>query len=73
MVYSHPQPDAIYRIGRQEDLTYGVVVRIPGSYSETVPGLTTRAAAERWIAAHKLNAQRRSAPFKKRFAERQMA
>jgi hypothetical protein len=68
MVYRHPHADAIYRIIVQEDRTFAVEVRIPGSFPALVRGFATEQAAEIWIAEHKLNAGR-GAPSKKRFVK----
>jgi hypothetical protein len=54
MAKPHPHAEASYRLVPQETPTFGVEVSIPGSYPALVTGFATEAAAEAWIAAHRL-------------------
>jgi hypothetical protein len=53
MERKHPHADATYRVLQQDDLTFGVEVKIPDTNPTTVTSFASKADAERWIARHK--------------------
>ncbi|HZV20680.1 MAG TPA: hypothetical protein VE986_03960 [Hyphomicrobiales bacterium] len=53
MAKEHPHAEATYRIVTQKDLTFGVEVKVPGSFPAMVTSFATEQAAEAWIADYK--------------------
>jgi hypothetical protein len=53
MERKHPHADATYRVLQQDDLTFGVEVKIPDTNPTTVTSFASKADAERWIERHK--------------------
>lgn len=49
----HPHADATYRVVPQKDLTYGVEVKVPGSFPAMVTSFATEQTAEAWIVEYK--------------------
>ena len=53
MAKEHPHAEATYRVVPQKDLTFGVEVKVPGSFPAMVTGFATEQTAEAWIADYK--------------------
>ena len=60
MPKSHPHDEATYRVIPFEDSGFAVEVSIPGSNPTTVRPFETEAAANEWIAKHRLQVQTQS-------------
>ena len=52
MENQHPHTGATYRMISQQDGTYGVEVRIPGTHPTLVTGFATEDAAKAWVTRH---------------------
>jgi hypothetical protein len=53
MANEHPHADATFRVVPQKDLTFGVEVKVPGSFPAMVTSFAQELAAETWIAGYK--------------------
>ena len=53
----HPHADAAYRVIRLGDGVFGVEVTIPETNPTTVSAFASEAAAEDWIARHRVQVQ----------------
>jgi hypothetical protein len=53
MAKEHPHAEATYRVVPHEDLTFGVEVKVPGSFPAMVTSFASEQTAEAWIADYK--------------------
>jgi hypothetical protein len=53
MAKEHPHAGATFRVVPQKDLSFGVEVKVPGSFPAMVTSLATEQAAEAWITDYK--------------------
>jgi hypothetical protein len=53
MAKEHPHAEATYRVVPQKDLTFGIEVKVPGSFPAMVTSFATEQTAEAWIADYK--------------------
>jgi hypothetical protein len=53
MAKEHPHAAASYRVVPQYDLTFGVEVRVPGSFPALVTSFASEQIAEAWITDYK--------------------
>ncbi len=58
----HPHAEATYSVIPFEDDTFAVEVRVPDTQPATVSPFPTEAAAEAWIADHKIRVQAQTRP-----------
>lgn len=54
---THPHAEANYRIMPLTDGSFGIEIKIPGSYPTTVSKFATQGDAESWIVEHKRRVQ----------------
>jgi len=59
---THPHAEAVYRVLRLPDGTFGIEVKIPDRYPTTVSSFETEEAAEAWIARAKERVEAQSVP-----------
>ena len=59
---THPHADAVYRVLRLSNGSFGVEVQIPERYPTTVSSFDTEAAADAWITRTKERVAAQTAP-----------
>jgi hypothetical protein len=55
---SHPHSDATYKVISLKDGLFAIEVSVPGSLPTKITGFATKAKAEEWVSAHKLDVAR---------------